>query len=248
MLLESSKIVLSLIKICFPKSFYEWYIKNNKNEIHWPNIGVFWYCLCLRSPRCTVIYPGYIVPGYFSELSSMKYTAQFKNFTTARMHWHMPGTHVWAQGRSQPHSPGWARVPLSSFFPQILINLSYFSSNFTHFLPHFGSPGGRLAHPGRPWLRHCMGFNGISESFFHQDTIRSIILFTMYYITSFYCNKYLFIPTLHGNLKFHNYSIHTIPNTALLGVFHGEPPNSQQTLTFDNFLFLIDLSIQHSPD
>ena len=37
------------------------------------------------------------------------------------------------QGRSQPHSPGWARVPLSSFFPQILINLSYFSSNFTKF-------------------------------------------------------------------------------------------------------------------
>ena len=26
-----------------------------------------------------------------------------------------------------------------------------------------------------------------------------------------YCNKYLFIPTLYGNLKFHNYSIHTIP-------------------------------------
>ena len=22
------------------------------------------------------------------------------------------------QGRSQPHSPGWARVPLSSFFPK----------------------------------------------------------------------------------------------------------------------------------
>ena len=55
------------------------------------------------------------------------------------------------QGRSQPHSPGWARVPLSSFFPQILIN---FSSNFTYFLPHFGPPGGRLAHPGRLWLRH----------------------------------------------------------------------------------------------
>ena len=31
------------------------------------------------------------------------------------------------QGRSQPHSPGWARVPLI-IFPQILINLSYFSS------------------------------------------------------------------------------------------------------------------------
>ena len=30
------------------------------------------------------------------------------------------------QGRSQPHSPGWARVPLSSFFPQISINLFNF--------------------------------------------------------------------------------------------------------------------------
>ena len=56
------------------------------------------------------------------------------------------------QGRSQPHSPGWARVPLSSFLPQISINFPYFSSNFTYF--DFGPPGGRLAHPGRPWLRH----------------------------------------------------------------------------------------------
>ena len=31
------------------------------------------------------------IPGYFSELSSGKYTAQFKNFTTAHMHWHMYG-------------------------------------------------------------------------------------------------------------------------------------------------------------
>ena len=59
------------------------------------------------------------------------------------------------QGRTQPHSPGWARVPLSSFFPQISINFTYFSSNFTCCLPHFGPPGGRLAHPVRPWLRHC---------------------------------------------------------------------------------------------
>ena len=29
-----------------------------------------------------------------------------------------------------------------------------------------------------------------------------------------YCNKYLYIPTLYGNLKFHNYSIYTILNTA----------------------------------
>ena len=54
------------------------------------------------------------------------------------------------QGRSQPHSPGCARVPLSSLFPKILIIFSYFSSNFSHFLPHFGSPGGQLAHLGRP--------------------------------------------------------------------------------------------------
>ena len=66
-------------------------------------------------------------------------------------------TQIWvppSPGRSQPHSPGWARVLLSSFFPQISINFSYFSWNFTYFLPHFGPPGGQVAHPGRPWLRH----------------------------------------------------------------------------------------------
>ena len=41
----------------------------------------------MHEPRYTVISPGYKIPGYFSELSSVKYTAQFKNFTTARMHW-----------------------------------------------------------------------------------------------------------------------------------------------------------------
>ena len=49
------------------------------------------------------------------------------------------------QGRSQPHSPGQAKGPLTSFFPQISINFSHFSSNFAYFLPHFGSPGGRVA-------------------------------------------------------------------------------------------------------
>ena len=143
--------------------------------------------LCIPWHRCTVIYSGHIIPGYFSELSSMKHTAQFKNCTTARMHWHMNGLQ-------------W------------------------HFEVIFPS----------------------------QDTIRSFILFTMYYFTSFYCNEYLFIPTLHGNLKFHNHSIHTIPNTAGSESFtesHPEPPpgatqfwektNSQQTLTYDNFLLLI---------
>ena len=42
------------------------------------------------------------------------------------------------QGRSQPHSPGWSRVPLCSFFPQISLNFSYISSKITYFLPHFG--------------------------------------------------------------------------------------------------------------
>ena len=63
---------------------------------------------------------------------------------------------LWWQGCSQPHSPGWASIPPSSFFPQISIKFSYFSSNFTYLLPHFGPPGGRLAHQGRPWLRHCV--------------------------------------------------------------------------------------------
>ena len=40
-------------------------------------------------------------------------------------------------------------------FPQILINFSYLSSNFTYFLPQFDPPGGQVAQPERPWLRHC---------------------------------------------------------------------------------------------
>ena len=54
------------------------------------------------------------------------------------------------QGRSQPHSPGWARVPLSSFFLEIWIKFSYFSSNCSHFLPHFDPPGGQVAQKSRP--------------------------------------------------------------------------------------------------
>ena len=56
---------------------------------------------------------------------------------------------------AKPHSPGRARVALSSFFPQISINSYYFSSNLSYLLPHFGPLGGWVAHPGRPWLRHC---------------------------------------------------------------------------------------------
>ena len=45
------------------------------------------------------------------------------------------------------------------FFFQILINFSYFSSNFTYFLPNLGP---RLAHPGRPWLRHLINNSRIA--------------------------------------------------------------------------------------
>ena len=41
-------------------------------------------------------------------------------------------------------------------FPQISINFSNFSSNLIYFLPHFGPPGGEVAHLGRPWLHHCV--------------------------------------------------------------------------------------------
>ena len=59
-----------------------------------------------------------------------------------------------SQGRSQPHSPGWARVPLSSFFLKFWSIFLIFRQTLLIFFPHFGSPGGRVAHPGRPWLRH----------------------------------------------------------------------------------------------
>ena len=47
-------------------------------------------------------------------------------------------------------------------FPQIAINFFYFSSNVAHFLPHFGSPAGWLAHREKPWLCHCLRVQYIS--------------------------------------------------------------------------------------
>ena len=43
---------------------------------------------------------------------------------------------------------------ISSIFPHFLV-VSHISSNCLNFLPYFGLPGGRFAHPERPWLRHC---------------------------------------------------------------------------------------------
>ena len=135
--------------------------------------------------RYTVISPGYKIPGYFSELSSGKYTAQFKNFTTARMHRHMYG-----------------------------------------FQWYFG------------------------VIFPSQDTIWSIILFTMYYFTAIN----IFI-SLHYTEILNSIIIPSIPyrtrharSLSLRAAQFWEKTNSQQTLTYDNFLFLTDLLIQHSPD
>ena len=53
------------------------------------------------------------------------------------------------QGRSQPHSPGWTRVPLSSFFPQILINDFYFFLKLYSFSSSFWSSGWATRPPGK---------------------------------------------------------------------------------------------------
>ena len=66
------------------------------------------------------------------------------------------------QGRCQPLTPGRARSLKMRSFPQsflIFLCFSHFSSNFLHFLPHFGLPGGRAAYPGRPWLRYWLSYD-----------------------------------------------------------------------------------------
>ena len=57
-----------------------------------------------------------------------------------------------------PHPASQSRVGKTSTFLIFLksrSNFLIFIWNFAHFLPHFGPTGGRLVHPGRPWLRHC---------------------------------------------------------------------------------------------
>ena len=60
------------------------------------------------------------------------------------------------QGRSQTRHLGWANEEHFLIFPHPSFIFSHLSSIFPLFLPQFGSPGGRLAHPGRPWLRHWL--------------------------------------------------------------------------------------------
>ena len=130
--------------------------------------------------RYTVISPGYKIPGYFSELSSGKYTAQFKNFTTARMHRHMYG-----------------------------------------FEWHFG------------------------VIFPSQDTIWSIILFTMYYFTAI--NIFL---SLHYTEILNSIIIPSIPyrtrharSLSLRATQFWEKTNSQQTLTYICQFYVLNRSI-----
>ena len=138
-----------------------------------PAVGLLMYGWATISwLRYTVISPWYKIPGYFWELSSGKYTAQFKNFTTARMHWHMYG-----------------------------------------FQWHFG------------------------VIFPSQDTMWSIILFTMYYFTAI--NIFLF---LHYTEILNSIIIPSIPyqtRQARTESFTESHPilrkdkYSQQTLTYD---------------
>ena len=56
-------------------------------------------------------------------------------------------------GCNEPHSPQVGKSLTFLIFPQISIIFSYFSSNFSHFCPHFGPldegrpPGEALATP-----------------------------------------------------------------------------------------------------
>ena len=67
-----------------------------------------------------------------------------------------------------------------------------------------------------------------------------LLLFTMYYFTAIN----IFLSVHHGiNFKFHNYFIHTVPNTAGSESFTESHPilrkDKFNTLTYDNSLFLI---------
>ena len=50
--------------------------------------------------------------------------------------------------------PGGQEFYFPHFFLKSRLSFLIFPQTFTHFLPHFGPPGGRVAHPERPWLRH----------------------------------------------------------------------------------------------
>ena len=95
----------------------------------------------------------------------------------------------------------------------------------------------------------CMGFNAISESFFHLKTPYEA-LFCSQCITAI--NIFL---SLHYTEILNSIIIPSIPyrtrharSLSLRATQFWEKTNSQQTLTYDNFLFLTDLLNHHSLD
>ena len=52
--------------------------------------------------------------------------------------------------------PGGQDQNISSYLSSFLEHCLIFPQFCFHFLPHFGLLGGWVAHPGMPWLRHCL--------------------------------------------------------------------------------------------
>ena len=50
--------------------------------------------------------------------------------------------------------PGGQEFHFPHFFLKSRLSFLIFPQTFTHFFPQFSPPGGRLAHPERPWLHH----------------------------------------------------------------------------------------------
>ena len=83
--------------------------------------------------------------GYFYCISFSKFVNP--NFYSKNRLW--IGWNWYNQGHSQPTILSWQDF----FFPQSnFYHFFLFPQTFLIFFFHFSPPGGRLAHPGRPWL------------------------------------------------------------------------------------------------
>ena len=108
--------------------------------------------------RYTVLSPGYKIPGYFSKLSSGKYTAQFKNFTTARMHSHMYGFQ-WHFGVIFPSQDTIWSIILFTMYYFTAINI-FLSLHYTEILNSIIIP----SRPYRPTIPNTAGSESFTES------------------------------------------------------------------------------------
>ena len=98
-------------------------------------------------------------------VSRLLIVTKFLSISTQKTSWGK----YWRQGRSQPHSTGWARAPLSSFFPSnfdqfilFFLKLYSFSSSFWFSGWAARPPGKALATPltGGIWseIEECAKF------------------------------------------------------------------------------------------